>query len=232
MKTTQSIMLLVTLLAASYAQAQEPAAAPQQVWTYPPQPMVSNQMQYPTVTQPMAQFPNQTYMQQPQAAYPYTAYPYTAYQNTYAAPSYYYPYAAQQQVYQQQAYRPYYPAQYNPAQQVYRPYMAQQQQPGMMPGPARQAAPAPAPQKKVTHAWGDTRYLWPDFYTNFTGDVWDKMINAPYDMGRMPGGWQFPSISTPDPVTVSDAIANQVPPFAEEAGKMVPLDDVGNMRPF
>ncbi len=99
------------------------------------------------------------------------------------------------------------------------------------PYPLRPAVPS-APKKKEVKPWGDTRYIWPDFYTNFTDDVWDKMINAPYDMGRMPGGWQFPSISMPDPVTVSDAIANQVPPFAEEAGNMVPVDDVGNMRPF
>jgi hypothetical protein len=214
MKTTQSIMLLATLLAANYVQAQEPAAAPQQNLTFPTQAVASAPVYYQ----------------------PAVASPYTAYQN-YAAPSYYYPYPQQQQAYQQ-AYRPYYypTQQYYPAQPAYNPYMAQQQQiqqqqqPRMMPGPARQAAPAP--QKKVTHAWGDTRYLWPDYYTDFTGDVWDKMINAPYDMGRMPGGWQFPSISTPDPVTVSDAIANQVPPFAEEAAKMVPADDVGKMRPF
>ncbi|MBO0614682.1 MAG: hypothetical protein RL122_1748 [Pseudomonadota bacterium] len=206
MKTTQSILLLAILLAASHAQAQEPAAAPQQNLTFPPQPVVNNQVYYPGVAPTGPQFPNQAYMQKPPMAYPY------AVQQPYAAPSYYYPYAQQQQ-----AYRPY-----------YYPYPQQQQM--MTPYPMRQ--PMPMPQKKETHAWGDTRYLWPDFYTDFTGDFWDKMINAPYDMGRMPGGWQFPSISTPDPVTVSDAIANQVPPFAEEAAKMVPADDVGNMRPF
>ena len=204
MKTTQSILLLAILLAASHAQAQEPAAAPQQNLTFPPQPVVSNQVYYPSVA-----------MQQPQMAYPY------AVQQPYAAPSYYYPYAQQQQ-----AYRPYYyPYQ---QQQAYNPYMAQQQQ--MM--PAYPMRPPVQQKKKEVKPWGDTRYIWPDFYTDFTGDAFDKMINAPYDMGRMPGGWQFPSISMPDPVTVSDAIANQVPPFAEEAGNMVPADDVGNIMPF
>ena len=47
------------------------------------------------------------------------------------------------------------------------------------------------------------------------------MINAPYEMGYMPGGWRFPSLSSPDPVTVSDAITNQFPPIAEEAGNFV-----------
>lgn len=74
--------------------------------------------------------------------------------------------------------------------------------------------------KKEKHAWGDERHIWPDFYTDFTGDMWDKMINAPFDAGRMPGGWRAPSLSMPDPATVSDAVANQLPPIAEEMGNM------------
>jgi hypothetical protein len=74
--------------------------------------------------------------------------------------------------------------------------------------------------KKEKHAWGDKRHIWPDFYTGFTEEAWDKMINAPYDAGRMPGGWRAPSLSTPDPVTVSDAVANQMPPIMEEMGNM------------
>jgi len=74
--------------------------------------------------------------------------------------------------------------------------------------------------KKEKHSWGEKRHIWPDFYTGFTGDAWDKMINAPFDVGRMPGGWREPSLSTPDPATVSDAVANQVPPIMEEMGNM------------
>lgn len=74
--------------------------------------------------------------------------------------------------------------------------------------------------KKEKHAWGDERHIWPDFYTGATGELWDKMINAPFDAGRMPGGWRAPSLSSPDPATVSDAIANQMPPIAEEMGNM------------
>lgn len=70
-------------------------------------------------------------------------------------------------------------------------------------------------------AWGDVRYIWPDFYTDFTDEVWDKSINAPYDMGRMPGGWRAPSLSSPDPVTVGDAVTNQFPPMLEEMGNMM-----------
>ena len=35
-------------------------------------------------------------------------------------------------------------------------------------------------------------------------DSWDDMINAPADMGEMPGGWSAPTISTPNPVDVGD----------------------------
>ena len=76
------------------------------------------------------------------------------------------------------------------------------------------------PKKKK--AWGDVRNIWPDFYTDFTEDFWDKAINAPYDMGRDPiSGWRAPSFSSPDPVTVGDAVTNQFPPMFEEMGNMM-----------
>ena len=76
-------------------------------------------------------------------------------------------------------------------------------------------------------AWGNKRNIWPDFYTDFTDEAWDTMSSSPRKMGRMPGGWRFPYISMPDPVTVSDAIANQFPPIAEEAGNMADFSDWG-----
>ncbi len=79
------------------------------------------------------------------------------------------------------------------------------------------------PEKKKKKPWGDTRYIWPDFYTDATGNLWDDMLNAPYDIGRMPGGWRAPSLSTPDPVTVGDAVANQVPPFVDEVPNFFPF---------
>lgn len=97
---------------------------------------------------------------------------------------------------------------------AYNPYMTQRAM------PYNQRPPLP-PKKKEVKSWGDTRYIWPDFYTDTTNDMWDKMINGPYDMGYMPGGWRFPSFSSPDPVTVSDAVTNQFPPIMEEAGHFV-----------
>ena len=81
--------------------------------------------------------------------------------------------------------------------------------------------------KKRKKAWGDTRNIWPDFYTDFTDEAWDTMMSSPRKLGRMPGGWRFPYISTPDPVTVSDAITNQFPPIVEEAGNMADFSDWG-----
>ena len=80
---------------------------------------------------------------------------------------------------------------------------------------------------KKKKAWGDKRNIWPDFYTTFTDEAWDEMMGGPRKLGRMPGGWRFPYISTPDPVTVSDAITNQFPPIAEEAGNMMDISKWG-----
>ncbi len=82
-------------------------------------------------------------------------------------------------------------------------------------------------KKKRKKAWGTERNIWPDFYTDFTDEAWDTAMGGPRDLGRMPGGWRFPYISTPDPVTVSDAIVNQFPPIAEEAGNMADFSDWG-----
>ncbi|HHC74128.1 MAG TPA: hypothetical protein ENK78_03540 [Thiothrix sp.] len=81
----------------------------------------------------------------------------------------------------------------------------------------RQAKPAPQ-----VHSWGIERHIWPDFYTDFTSEAWDWAMRSPRDLGYMPGGWRFPYVNTPDPVTVSDAIANQVPPILEEIPNFAP----------
>lgn len=113
------------------------------------------------------------------------------------------------------------------APQVYRAPQATLTQPNpnmAVPSPYKPMFPAKKkPEKKKKKPWGDTRHIWPDFYTDATGDLWDDMMNAPYDIGRMPGGWRAPSLSTPDPVTVGDAVANQVPPVIDEVPNFMPL---------
>ena len=162
--------------------------------------------------------------------------------------AYYYP--QQQTVYMPRQWN-YYPQQrFSPPYPFYQPYAQNQSIPyPVATYPMGNQRPTPYPQasannnvtniagnnssralypmrkkiKKKKHAWGEERHIWPDFYTDFTRDAWDKMINAPFDVGRMPGGWRAPSLSTPDPVTVSDAVANQMPPIAEEMGNMTHL---------
>ncbi|KAG1650298.1 hypothetical protein GQR58_028199 [Nymphon striatum] len=83
----------------------------------------------------------------------------------------------------------------------------------------------PMRKKRKKEAWGDERHIWPDFYTDSTNDMWNDMINAPFKMGRMPGGWRAPFLSTPDPVSIGDAVTNQIPPIMEEAGNMTNFSD-------
>ena len=85
----------------------------------------------------------------------------------------------------------------------------------------------PSTNSNKKKAWGDKRNIWPDFYTDFTDTAWDEAIGGPRKLGRMPGGWRFPYVSTPDPVTVSDAITNKFPPIAEEAGHMTDISKWG-----
>ena len=187
---------LVLLSSTSLVLAQGNYIFPQVPGMAYPTPMMPNPNYYPTAPYTYPNYPYsapQAYysMQAPGLAYPYGAYPNlgTGYlPNTGMPPS-----AAPAQTYA-------YTSPYNPNQPA-------------MPGPK----PAPAPEvKKDTKPWGDTRYIWPDFYTDQTSEIWDKMINSPHDLGYMPGGWRFPSFSSPDPITVGDAVANQVPPIAEE----------------
>ena len=164
-------------------------------------------------TLPPLQFPPTANPNRPQMAYPVVnqpLYPPMPAVNTY--PTYgYNPYTARMPT----GYYPQYPVM--PSYAPYGMYNA-------MPYPRPQQLPTlrpPVPtqnQSKEKKPLGDTRYIWPDFYTDSTNKFWDKMINAPYDMGYMPGGWRFPSLSSPDPVTVGDAVTNQLPPIMEEAG--------------
>ena len=60
---------------------------------------------------------------------------------------------------------------------------------------------------------------WVDFDEPREGaaNFWEDMINAPHEVGQMPGGWTAPSISVPNPVDVQKEF--------QETGKRVP-DDV------
>lgn len=204
--------------------------------------------QFPPVANAQAhqQLPAYQYAPQTTARQPmYYGYPVNTNTIYHGAPAYYYPRSAQPMMM---------PYGYQPANNAMQNYQVQRAYPGMTPSqypvtqnppqaPANQVPvyrspynpniaatpgpkPPPLPQpKKEVKPWGDTRYIWPDFYTDFTGDFWDEMINAPYKMGYMPGGWRFPSLSSPDPVTVGDAVANQVPPILDESANFINFAD-------
>lgn len=49
------------------------------------------------------------------------------------------------------------------------------------------------------------------------GDMWDDLLNAPADMGKMPGGWTAPSVSVPNPVDVQKEFEDTAKDMPDEA---------------
>ena len=61
-----------------------------------------------------------------------------------------------------------------------------------------------------------------DFQDGFA-EMWDDMINAPAEMGTMPGGWEFPTVSTPNPVDVGEELGRSAPEFVREVPNMIDI---------
>lgn len=53
------------------------------------------------------------------------------------------------------------------------------------------------------------------------GDVWEDALNAPHNMGRMPGNVQAPSVSIPNPIDLGDQIGASSATITEEAPEVV-----------
>ncbi len=51
--------------------------------------------------------------------------------------------------------------------------------------------------------------------------MWDDMINAPSEMGEMPGGWNAPSISMPNPADVGSEFRREAPNLMREIPDMI-----------
>ncbi len=51
--------------------------------------------------------------------------------------------------------------------------------------------------------------------------MWDDMINAPHNMGTMPGNWQAPSVSLPNPVDLGDQVGKAGRDFARDAPEVI-----------
>ncbi len=55
-------------------------------------------------------------------------------------------------------------------------------------------------------------------------EMWEDMINAPAEMGTMPGGWEFPTVSAPNPVDVGDELGKAAPEFVDELPNMIEIN--------
>ncbi len=51
--------------------------------------------------------------------------------------------------------------------------------------------------------------------------MWDDMINAPSEMGEMPGGWNAPSVSVPNPVEIGSEFRREAPNLMRELPDMI-----------
>ena len=56
-------------------------------------------------------------------------------------------------------------------------------------------------------------------------EMWEDMINAPADMGEMPGGWTAPSIGVPNPVDVQREFRDAAPELAREIPDMININN-------
>ena len=67
-----------------------------------------------------------------------------------------------------------------------------------------------------------------DWFTSNPEDgfayMWDDMINAPSEMGEMPGGWNAPSISVPNPVDIGSEFRDEAPNLMREIPDMINVD--------
>jgi len=52
-------------------------------------------------------------------------------------------------------------------------------------------------------------------------NMWDDMLEAPSEMGTMPGGWRAPSVSVPNPVDVGDQFGEAGSEFSREIPNFV-----------
>ena len=70
---------------------------------------------------------------------------------------------------------------------------------------------------------GPSEWFQADF-TEGMAEMWDDMINAPAEMGTMPGGWEFPTVSTPNPVDVGEELGKAAPEFVDELPNMIEIN--------
>jgi len=69
--------------------------------------------------------------------------------------------------------------------------------------------------------WGSGPKAWmdPEDPKGSMGRIWDDMLAAPNEFGEMPGGWNAPSISVPNPVEVGDEFESSSRKAPKEAAE-------------
>lgn len=55
---------------------------------------------------------------------------------------------------------------------------------------------------------------------------WDDMINSPSRMGKMPGGWNAPEVTMPNPVDIGDQMQDNVQDLPDQMRNMDVGDDI------
>ncbi|MEN8213303.1 MAG: hypothetical protein ABFR19_02970 [Pseudomonadota bacterium] len=71
-----------------------------------------------------------------------------------------------------------------------------------------------------------------DGMREFLDDMWDETINAPYEMGEMPGGARAPSFAVPGPAEIADEFQSGTRNFFEDkARSKSSFDDRPRPRP-
>jgi len=84
------------------------------------------------------------------------------------------------------------------------------------------------PWKKDNQFWGDGGFddwMDPADPKGSMERIWDDMLEAPNEMGEMPGGWTAPTVSVPNPVGVGDEFEGSSRDAPREAA-----DQLNNFR--
>lgn len=75
---------------------------------------------------------------------------------------------------------------------------------------------------RSNNPWGVAPSTWmdPSKPKASAENAWDDLLNAPHEMGRMPGGWKAPKISVPNPVEVADEVGKNAIKVPAEMNNM------------
>ena len=98
-------------------------------------------------------------------------------------------------------------------------------------GPSAFNTPGYNSNRRNNNGWNNNNFwgrsgpsTWMNPNKNNMERGWDDMINAPSRMGEMPGGWNAPEVTMPNPIDMGDQMQDNVKDLPEQMENM----DVGN----